>query len=208
MGDATEAERRAGIERCLAGPTVTAGGGARLMAGWIETPIGPMLAIGDGARLRLLDFADRPELPAEIARLKRAAGAPVEMGRAAAIDRAAAELAAYFAGQGTAFSVPLDPPGTAFQRAVWAALRAIPSGETQSYSALAAAIGRPTAVRAAARANGANAIAILVPCHRVLGAGGALTGYGGGLWRKRWLLDHEARMAGSAPQPPPAAPPG
>ena len=101
------------------------------------------------------------------------------------------QLEGYFRGGLTEFSVPLRTPGTEFQRLVWSRLRAIPSGTTRTYSGIAAEFGRPTAVRAVARANGDNRIAILIPCHRVVGSDGKLTGYGGGLWRKQRLLEIE-----------------
>jgi methylated-DNA-[protein]-cysteine S-methyltransferase len=104
-----------------------------------------------------------------------------------------AQLREYFAGERVGFDIPLDLRGTPFQRAVWAGLLAIPFGETRSYSQLARAIGRPRAVRAVGAANGRNPIGLVVPCHRVIGASGALVGFGGGLRVKRWLLAHEAR---------------
>ncbi len=107
------------------------------------------------------------------------------------LERVERELAAYFRGELRAFDVPLELPGTAFQQEVWAALRRVPWGETRSYAQLASAVGRPGAHRAVARANGDNRIAIVVPCHRIVGADGSLTGYGGGLWRKRRLLELE-----------------
>ncbi len=109
----------------------------------------------------------------------------------------AGQLEAYFAGRRTRFDVALAPQGTAFQRRVWAALIEIPSGQTTTYGRLAARLGCPSAARAVGLANGRNPISILIPCHRVVGANGSLTGYGGGLDRKRWLLDLEARTAGS-----------
>ena len=108
------------------------------------------------------------------------------------LDAAASQLAAYFAGTLTRFDLPLDPHGTDFQRAVWAALCAIPFGETRSYADIARAIGRPSAVRAVGAANGRNPLSIVAPCHRVVGSNGALTGFAGGLAAKRWLLDHES----------------
>jgi methylated-DNA-[protein]-cysteine S-methyltransferase len=102
------------------------------------------------------------------------------------------QLRAYFAGTLRAFDLPLAPAGTDFQKNVWSALAAIPFGETRSYGAIAREIGRPGAARAVGLANGSNPISIIVPCHRVIGADGTLTGYGGGLDRKRWLLAHEA----------------
>jgi O-6-methylguanine DNA methyltransferase len=107
-------------------------------------------------------------------------------------------LAAYFAGRSAAFDLPFAAIGSAFYQQVWAELRRIPPGVTISYKILAERLGRPTAMRAVAQANGANPIAILVPCHRVIGADGKLVGYGGKLWRKRWLLNHERHFA-----PPP-----
>ena len=114
------------------------------------------------------------------------------------LARAAAQLAEYFAGERTVFDLPLAPRGTAFQRLVWDHLLAIPHGETRSYGELARAIGRPAASRAVGAANGRNPISIIIPCHRVIGANGTLTGYGGGMAAKQWLLDHERRQLGFA----------
>lgn len=111
------------------------------------------------------------------------------------LARAAAQLAAYFAGERRDFDLPLAPQGTPFQQRVWDALLAIPYGAVRSYGDVARAIGRPAASRAVGAANGRNPIAIIVPCHRVIGASGQLTGYGGGLPTKRWLLEHEQRHA-------------
>lgn len=122
------------------------------------------------------------------------------------LGRACDELVAYFQGHLQHFTVPLAQVGTPFQREVWAALRTIPYGERRSYAWLAKEIGRPRAVRAVGAANGRNALAIIVPCHRVIGSSGALTGYAGGLDMKRWLLTHELEMqAGSTAQPGPHA---
>jgi methylated-DNA-[protein]-cysteine S-methyltransferase len=107
------------------------------------------------------------------------------------LDQAVAELEAYLAGELQRFAVPVAPRGTPFQQEVWAALRTIPFGATWSYARLARAIGRPAAVRAVGAANGQNPLALIIPCHRVIGADGTLTGYAGGLPRKRWLLAHE-----------------
>jgi methylated-DNA-[protein]-cysteine S-methyltransferase len=111
-------------------------------------------------------------------------------------------IEAYFAGEVTALdALPVDPAGTEFQRRVWAALRMIPAGETRSYAAVASAIGAPRAVRAVGAANGANPVAIAIPCHRVIASDGALHGYGGGLERKRWLLAHELHGMRQTPMP-------
>ncbi|NVB40914.1 methylated-DNA--[protein]-cysteine S-methyltransferase [Pseudenhygromyxa sp. WMMC2535] len=113
--------------------------------------------------------------------------------RRGCLAAAADQLEAYFAGRRRRFELPLAPAGTSFQREVWAALETIPFGETRSYGELAASLGRPTASRAIGAANGRNPISIVVPCHRVIGADGSLTGYAGGLAAKRWLLEHEGR---------------
>jgi methylated-DNA-[protein]-cysteine S-methyltransferase len=115
------------------------------------------------------------------------------------LEAAREELAAYYEGKLQAFEVKLAPVGTPFQQRVWRALLEIPFGETESYGQLARRIGSPTAARAVGMANGRNPIAIIIPCHRVIGTSGALVGYGGGLPRKRWLLDHEARFSTSVP---------
>lgn len=161
----------------------------------IDTPLGPMLAVADWTGLHLLEFGERRALPREYARLERRLG-PVTPGSTPLLDALVAQLEDYFACRRGTFDVPLVEHGSAFQRSVWAALRAIPCGETRSYSAIARAVERPDAVRAVAQANGANQIAVLIPCHRVIGADGSLTGYGGKLWRKEWLLDHERRLTG------------
>lgn len=117
----------------------------------------------------------------------------------ALVRKAVAQLQGYFAGRRTVFDLPLHAGGTRFQRAVWRALCAVPYGSTASYGDIAVAIGSPRAARALGLANGQNPIAILVPCHRIIGRDGALTGYGGGLDRKRWLLEHERRNPQSEP---------
>jgi methylated-DNA-[protein]-cysteine S-methyltransferase len=115
------------------------------------------------------------------------------------LNEARRQLQAYFAGERHAFDVPLEPPGTPFQQAVWRALREIPPGVTWSYAALARHVGREGAARAVGSANARNPISIIVPCHRVVGTDGKLTGYGGGLPTKQWLLAHEQRWASRAP---------
>ncbi|WP_422385755.1 bifunctional transcriptional activator/DNA repair enzyme AdaA [Paracoccus suum] len=169
---------------------------AGLMADWIDTPLGGMITVADNRSLHLLEFVGRRALGTEVRRLSDGAGGRIGVGRTAAIDRTEAELARYFAAEAAEFTVPLVLHGTPFHRQVWAALQEIPPGETVSYGALAQKIGRPTASRAVARANGANQIAIIIPCHRVIGADGSLTGYGGGLWRKQMLIDIERRLGG------------
>ena len=161
----------------------------------ILTPLGPMLAGVRDEGVCLLEFTDRRMLETQLKRLSRILGAVFVQGRLPLTDRLEEELDAYFAGELRDFSVPLVLRGSPFQQEVWKCLQTIPFGETRSYAAQANLIGRPDAVRAVARANGDNRIAIIIPCHRVVGSDGSLTGYGGGLWRKRWLLDHERGQA-------------
>lgn len=165
-----------------------------LLARWIDTPIGAMLAIGDQYGLHLLEFFDRTALPTEIARLQTRYG-PIPFGTCPVLEAVDAEVTDWFRDARSLFTVPVVQRGTAFEQAVWAELRQIPPGEVRTYGGLAQRIGRPQAVRAVGRANGANQVAVIVPCHRVIGADGALTGYGGKLWRKQWLLEHERRSA-------------
>jgi AraC family transcriptional regulator of adaptative response/methylated-DNA-[protein]-cysteine methyltransferase len=169
-------------------------GQAMLTGQWIETPIGAMLAVADAQGLRLLEFFDRTALPTEIERLQRKLG-PVTFGSNAILEQTARELAEYYEGRRTRFSIPVSQQGTEFEQLAWEELLRIPSGETRSYGEMARSMGRPQAVRAVARANGANQVAVLIPCHRVIGSDGKLVGYAGKLWRKKWLLEHERRMA-------------
>ena len=185
---------REAIGRLIGEAPARAGARAILAARWLDTPIGAMLAVAGEAGLHLLEFSERKALPGEIARLKQRVG-PISFGQHPVIDALEHQLGDYFAGRSASFDVPLARQGTAFEETVWNALRQVPAGETRSYGDIACAIGRPEAARAVARANGANPVAILVPCHRIIGADGSLTGYGGRIWRKQWLLEHERRMA-------------
>lgn len=162
-----------------------------LRADWIDTSLGVMIAVSDATHLHLLEFAERRALPGELKRLFAHAKGRLGFGRFAPIDRIERQMTEFLALSRDSFDVPLAPLGSAFTQEVWRALRTIPAGETRSYAQVAQSIGRPHATRAVARANGANPIAIVIPCHRVLGADGALTGYGGGLWRKQALIDLE-----------------
>jgi AraC family transcriptional regulator of adaptative response/methylated-DNA-[protein]-cysteine methyltransferase len=162
-----------------------------MRADCITTDLGTMIAVSDKDRLHLLEFADRRALPQELKSLQGATPGGIGLGRFAPIDQVTGELAAYLNGTDPTFRTPLAMHASAFTRAVWDALHDIPVGTVQTYGQIALRLGRPTAVRAVARANGANQIAILIPCHRVIGADGSLTGYGGGLWRKRRLIDLE-----------------
>lgn len=155
------------------------------------TPLGPMVAGATEEGVCLLEFADRRMLKTQLNRLAARLKCAFVPGSSVMSARLAKEVDAYFAGTLRAFTVPLVTPGTPFQVRVWDALRSVPYGQTRSYAEQARLIGAPAAVRAVARANGDNRIALLLPCHRIVGSDGALTGYGGGLWRKRFLLDHE-----------------
>lgn len=166
----------------------------------ILTPLGPMVAAASNEGLHLLEFTDRRMLETQLERLGKRTGAVLAPGSHPTIEQTESELAEYFDGERTEFTVPLAPAGTEFQRGAWIALRTIPFGETRSYGQQAKAIGRPTAVRAVAKANGDNPIAIIVPCHRVVGSDGKLTGYAGGLHRKRFLLDLERSVTGTEAQ--------
>ncbi len=157
----------------------------------IETPLGTVLIVTDaGGAVRAFDFVD---YEARMMRLLHRHYGSVVLSEGAAPSSVRAAVTAYFTGDVTALDgLAVRTGGTTFQREVWAALRTIPAGETRSYGQLATAIGRPSAVRAVGLANGANPVGVIVPCHRVVGANGTLTGYAGGLERKRWLLAHEA----------------
>jgi AraC family transcriptional regulator of adaptative response/methylated-DNA-[protein]-cysteine methyltransferase len=165
---------------------------------WLETPVGPLVAGATDTSLVLLEYPDRRMLETQFETLRRRLGRPLAPGDSPLFDDLRRQLSEYFAGRRRAFDLPLEYPGSPFQRRVWDALGRIPYGETRSYAELAAEIGAPGAARAVGRANGANRLAILVPCHRVIAADGGLGGYGGGLWRKLRLLETE----GALPAPP------
>ena len=162
----------------------------RLLLDRIGTPIGEALLVTDEAEcLRGFDWSD---YVARMRLLLRRQYGGLEPSEGAAPKTVRHAISSYFAGDLTALAtIRWETAGTAFQRGVWKALTAIPAGATLSYGALAAKLGTPKAVRAVGLANGANPISVVVPCHRVIGADGSLTGYGGGLERKRWLLEHE-----------------
>jgi AraC family transcriptional regulator of adaptative response/methylated-DNA-[protein]-cysteine methyltransferase len=157
-----------------------------------ETPLGTMVAGEWRQQLCLLEFADRRALPTEIAWLEKRHNTKSAPGRTAFLDQVEAQVREYFTGARRGFDLPLLIDGTPFQQAVWRELLAIPYGETRSYGRQAEGLGRPEAVRAVASANGKNRIAVVIPCHRVVGADGSLTGYAGGLPRKQALLDLES----------------
>lgn len=186
---------RAAFARHLGLPPGSFRTNARLRADWFDTALGPMIAVSDRTHLHLLEFADRKALPSELRRLHADCKGDLGFGRLPPIDQAEAQLTEFLAGHRARFDLELALHGTPFTRQVWQALQDLPAGSTVSYSELARRLDRPEAVRAVARANGANQIAIVIPCHRVLGADGALTGYGGGLWRKQRLIELERAYA-------------
>ncbi|MDO8971052.1 MAG: methylated-DNA--[protein]-cysteine S-methyltransferase [Saprospiraceae bacterium] len=160
----------------------------------ILTPLGPMLAGGTDEGICLLEFVDRRMLETQINRIQKIFSAQVIPGKCNHFELLNLELEEYFKGKRKTFESPILLAGTPFQQKVWEVLRSIPFGQTRSYKQQAEAIGNPKAVRAVARANGDNRIAILIPCHRVIGANGELVGYGGGLWRKQFLLNLESAI--------------
>ncbi|MEM9630990.1 MAG: trifunctional transcriptional activator/DNA repair protein Ada/methylated-DNA--[protein]-cysteine S-methyltransferase [Pseudomonadota bacterium] len=162
-----------------------------LVADWVSSPLGPLIAVTDNTQLHLLEFLDRKALPTEFRKLLAFSKGRIGFGRTEVTDQIQVELDRFFEGRNGVFETRLALHGSVFTRDVWRELLKIPAGETRSYSDLARTLGKPEAVRAVARANGANQIAIVVPCHRVLGADGSLTGYGGGLWRKQRLIELE-----------------
>jgi AraC family transcriptional regulator of adaptative response/methylated-DNA-[protein]-cysteine methyltransferase len=164
---------------------------AHMTARWLDTPLGAMLAIADDEGLRLLEFVDRRGLPRELEVMRARLRCAITPGRNETLDRLANELKRYFAGTLTKFTTPIAPFGSTFQLRVWKRLRAIPYAETRSYAQVAKETGRAGSQRAIGTANGMNRIAILIPCHRVVRSDGSLSGYGGGMWRKKWLLEHE-----------------
>ena len=159
----------------------------------IPTPLGPMLAGATEEGICLLEFTDRRMLETQLTRLRKKLNSETIPGQNPHFEILNQQLNEYFEGKRKDFDLPLVLPGTEFQKKVWAQLLTIPFGKTRSYAEQAVAISNPKAVRAVASANGDNRLAIIIPCHRVIGSDGKLTGYGGGLWRKEWLLEHERR---------------
>lgn len=159
----------------------------------LTTPLGPMFVCATDRGICLLEFTDRRMLETEFSDLQRALSAQILVGDNEHSRQLKQELAEYFAGERTDFEVAIDSPGTDFQQLAWSALRGVKYGTTSSYQQQAIKLNRPTATRAIARANGMNRISIVIPCHRIIGSDGSLTGYGGGLHRKRWLIDFEKR---------------
>jgi len=161
----------------------------------IETPLGTMLAVADDKGLRLLEFVDRRAVERELKILRQRLKTNVVPGEHRYLTAIRKQLARYFSGENLKFDVLLAPVGSEFQMRTWNVLRSIPVAETRSYSWMAEQLGIPGARRAVGRANGTNMLSIIIPCHRVIRADGTLCVYGGGLWRKKWLLDHERRFS-------------
>jgi AraC family transcriptional regulator of adaptative response/methylated-DNA-[protein]-cysteine methyltransferase len=169
-----------------------------LLAERIETPLGSMLAIADDEGLRLLEFVDRRALERELSILRSRLKTNVVPGEHRHLDTIRTQLADYFSGKSLKFDLPLAPVGSPFQLRDWKLLCSIPIGETRSYTWMAEKLGDAEMRRAVGRANGENMLCIVIPCHRVIRADGTLCGYGGGLWRKKWLLDHEQKWVKAA----------
>lgn len=157
----------------------------------VQTPIGEMQACASDHGLCLLEFMERKNLAPELQQLQKLINAEIRQGTHPYLEQVRLELYEYFAGTRKRFDIPLHTPGTEFQQQVWQALLQIPYGNTRTYKEQSLVLGNLAAIRAVAHANGMNRIAIIIPCHRVIGHNGNLTGYAGGLWRKKWLLEHE-----------------
>jgi AraC family transcriptional regulator, regulatory protein of adaptative response / methylated-DNA-[protein]-cysteine methyltransferase len=162
-----------------------------ILATWLETPLGPMVAGANRDGVCLLEFTDRRMLETQFVTVRRRFRSSVVPGTNEHLEQLKDELARYFATQLVRFTVPLVYPGTPFEERVWSELLRIPYGETRSYEELAAAVDAPNGARAVGAANGRNRICIVIPCHRVINKNGELSGYGGGVWRKRLLLESE-----------------
>jgi len=169
-----------------------------LFAERIETPLGAMLAVADDEGLRLLEFVDRRAMEREMSILRKRLHTNTVPGQHRHLDGVRSELANYFSGKTLEFTVPVAPVGSPFQLRTWELLQTISVGETRSYSWMAKKLGDVEMRRAVGRANGENMMCIVIPCHRVIRADGTLCGYGGGLWRKKWLLDHEQKWKAAA----------
>lgn len=166
-----------------------------LKAACLDTKLGPVLCIADEQGLYLLEFVDQRSLERKIERMRRKFKMTIIPGETRITHRIKKELNAYFNGNCFTFNTPVYLLGSPFQKQVWEILKKIPPGETRSYLDIAKILERPTAFRAVAQANGANQLALIIPCHRVINANGDLGGYGGGVARKQWLLEHEKRHA-------------
>jgi AraC family transcriptional regulator of adaptative response/methylated-DNA-[protein]-cysteine methyltransferase len=182
---------REAFARTFGGPPGRSRQAGCILMDWVESPLGPLLVAATDEGVCLLEFTDRRAMESQLKTLRQRVSAAVVPGKNEHIRQLKDELAQYFDGKLTTFETPVVFPGSPFQRAVWEQLLRIPYGKTRSYEEVATALGSPGAQRAVGRANGQNRIAIVIPCHRVVNKGGQLGGYGGGLWRKQFLLDLE-----------------
>jgi AraC family transcriptional regulator of adaptative response/methylated-DNA-[protein]-cysteine methyltransferase len=192
-GFESESGFREAFTKIFGEPPTTVRTRSPLFAERIDTPLGAMIAVVDDEGLRLLEFIDRRATERELSILRNRLRTNVVPGEHGYLTATRQQLADYFCGKRLEFDIPLAPVGSAFQLRAWKILQSIPVGETRSYSWMAERLGDENARRAVGRANGTNMICIIIPCHRVIRADGTLCGYGGGLWRKKWLLDHERR---------------
>ena len=158
------------------------------------TPLGDMVAASHKSRLCLLEFADKRKSATILKPLAKNLGAEIKEERSEILDRTDRQLKEYFNGKLAKFDLPINAAGTDFQKRVWIQLSKIPIGKTSNYGRIAQEVGNPRGARAAGMAIGSNPISIVIPCHRVIGKSGDLVGFGGGLWRKKWLLEHEGAL--------------
>jgi AraC family transcriptional regulator of adaptative response/methylated-DNA-[protein]-cysteine methyltransferase len=194
-GFESESGFREAIRKIFGEPPTVARTRSPLFAERVDTPLGAMIAIADEEGLRLLEFIDRRATERELSVLRKRLRTNIVPGEHRHLTATRQQLADYFSGKSLEFDIRLAPIGSKFQLSAWKILQSIPVGETRSYSWMAKRLGDENARRAVGRANGTNMICIVIPCHRVIRADGTLCGYGGGLWRKKWLLDHERRFA-------------
>jgi AraC family transcriptional regulator of adaptative response/methylated-DNA-[protein]-cysteine methyltransferase len=170
--------------------------GQTLKASWFDTELGQILSVADDESLYLLEFVERRGLGQEVERVSKKFKTIVALGETKITIQVKSELEQYFKGKLNQFKTPLHIIGSPFQQSVWRALQQIPIGETKSYLELAGMIKHPKSFRAVANANGANQFVIVIPCHRVINHNGNIGGYGGGISRKQWLLNHERKILG------------
>ena len=192
-GFGSESGFREAFTKIFGEPPTTARTRSPMFAERIDTPLGAMIVVADDEGLRLLEFIDRRATERELSILRRRLQTNVVPGEHRYLTAVREQLNDYFSGKNLEFDIPVAPVGSDFQLRAWKILRSIPAGETRSYSWMAKRLGDEKARRAVGRANGTNMICIIIPCHRVIRADGTLCGYGGGLWRKKWLLDHEKK---------------
>ncbi len=198
-GFESESGFRSAFERVFGSSPSKAGNCHAVTLSWIRTAVGPLIVGTTEEAVCLLEFSDRRMLETQLRTLRRRFHAALVPGSNPLVETLQRQLDEYFAAERREFTVPVSHPGTPFQEKVWSHLQRIPYGSTCSYKDLARAVGHPLAVRAVGTANGMNRLAILIPCHRVVNANGELGGYGGGLWRKRLLLDLESAQRSPAP---------